>query len=287
MPDFVVEQRPDGPTLVVTGAWSEAAADAIRRGQAERLWLNHARGFSEPSLDFLSDLPVRSLLILDRRLRDLTPVARLGDTLEELRVQSSGRSRVPLAALPRLRVLSAHWQQVRDSIAAHGARLESAYLGGFVGPDLRPLASLTALESLELPNTRRVVTLDGADALSSLTSLRVAYAAGLVDITHIRARAPTLRVFELQNCPHVDQLGGVEALQSVVHFGINACGDIESLAPLRFLKNLELFHAWGSTRVVDGDLSALAALPRLRELRMVDRRGYRPTVEEISRRFAS
>jgi hypothetical protein len=61
----------------------------------------------------------------------------------------------------------------------------------------------------------------------------------------------------------------------------NDSGELQTLAPLAGLKNLEYFHAWGSTRVIDGDLSQLAALPNLVEVRMRNRRTYRPPVAEI------
>jgi hypothetical protein len=42
-----------------------------------------------------------------------------------------------------------------------------------------------------------------------------------------------------------------------------------------------MFYAWGSTRILDGDLSPLARLPRLKQIRMRNRRGYRPAVGDL------
>ena len=39
--------------------------------------------------------------------------------------------------------------------------------------------------------------------------------------------------------------------------------------------------AWGSTRILDADLSPLLSLPRLTELRMKSRREYKPSVKEV------
>jgi hypothetical protein len=39
--------------------------------------------------------------------------------------------------------------------------------------------------------------------------------------------------------------------------------------------------AWGSTTITDRDLTPLASLPNLREIRMRDRPGYRPRVAEL------
>ena len=66
---------------------------------------------------------------------------------------------------------------------------------------------------------------------------------------------------------------------SLLAFG--DCGDIPTLAPLRPLDELRVVLAWGDTRVLDADLSPLADLPNLEELRMRDRREYRPRVREL------
>lgn len=78
----------------MTGRWSDAAREALLAGEAESLWLNYARGYSEPDLEFLEDLPVRRLLIIDRKLGHLEPLSRL-QALEELRLEvARGAARV-------------------------------------------------------------------------------------------------------------------------------------------------------------------------------------------------
>ena len=62
----------------MTGRWTQEAARAFGTGRAQRLVLNYALGFDEPSLDFLTGLPIRELVVTDRRLRDLSPVHSLG-----------------------------------------------------------------------------------------------------------------------------------------------------------------------------------------------------------------
>lgn len=40
-------------------------------------------------------------------------------------------------------------------------------------------------------------------------------------------------------------------------------------------------YLYGSTKILDGDLRPLLNLPRLRDLRLMDRRTYSPSREEI------
>jgi internalin A len=56
---FVLEQTPEGVDLVVTGAWSDKARDALLAGRADGLDLNYARGFLERDLGFIKGLPLR------------------------------------------------------------------------------------------------------------------------------------------------------------------------------------------------------------------------------------
>jgi internalin A len=58
-------------------------------------------------------------------------------------------------------------------------------------------------------------------------------------------------------------------------------GDIATIAPLAGLQQLEELHMHGSTKVLDGDLTAIAQLPRLRLLSMKSRQYYAPSVREL------
>jgi hypothetical protein len=62
---------------------------------------------------------------------------------------------------------------------------------------------------------------------------------------------------------------------------LSECGDLPSLVPLRGLTSIEVLLMFGTTKIVDGDLTPIADLRRLRELRMQSRRHYRPSVAEI------
>jgi hypothetical protein len=71
---FAVGHFRDRVEVVITGLWSEQAAEPIRSGEADRLVLNYSHGFAERDLEFIRGLPVRQLIILDRRLTSLAPL---------------------------------------------------------------------------------------------------------------------------------------------------------------------------------------------------------------------
>ncbi len=64
-------------------------------------------------------------------------------------------------------------------------------------------------------------------------------------------------------------------------FDLSEGGEIPTLAPLGGLVNLERLYLYDSTRVTDGDLSPIARLPRLKDFRMQNRRGYVPSVNQV------
>jgi len=66
---------------------------------------------------------------------------------------------------------------------------------------------------------------------------------------------------ELEDGRSLRAIDDVGSLESLRFLGVSECGDIESFAPIGGLERLEVLYAFGSTRVVDRDLSPLARLP--------------------------
>jgi Leucine-rich repeat (LRR) protein len=108
----------------------------------------------------------------------------------------------------------------------------------------------------------------------------------LEDVSDVVRTADTMRVFKLEDCLGIDDLNQIGLLTNVTTLGISNCGPIESLRPIANLTRVEELYAWGTTRILDNDLSVLTRLPNLRELRMRSRREYDPSVEEIQEKLA-
>jgi len=279
--EYVLEDTPEGRTLVVTGRWSSEAEDALVRGKADGLVLNYARGFCETNLELLAaGLGVRRLDILDRKIVDLEPIGRLCDSLQELSVEADPRAELDLGALPHLRSIAGEWGQIRPTLGRVDA-LKSVITWRFDEADLDAFRNHFALERLTFKEAPFLESLSGLANLANLEKLGVICARKLGDISDISGLASSLRVLEFEDCPRIDVLDDVRSLVNLRFLGFSDCGDVASLGPLRRLDRLERFYAWGSTRIVDGDLSPLARLPRLKEIRMRDRRGYTPRVVDL------
>jgi hypothetical protein len=278
----VLENTPAGRTLVVTGRWSREAAEVLERGDADGLVLNYARGFCEGDLEFLDmRLGVRRLNVLDRGIADLGPIARLGEALEELSVQASERAELDLGTLPHLRSLAGEWGLIGDTLSRLD-ELQIVITWRFNEIDLHAFRDHLALQHLTIKEAPYLESLSGVGDLPEVSSVGVLLARRLRDISDVAGLASSLRELELQDCPALSALDDVEPLVNLRFFGCSNCGDVESLAPVGALTQLEVLYAWGSTHVIDRDLSPLARLPQLREIRMRDRRGYKPTVADLA-----
>lgn len=278
--EYVLEDTSEGRSLVVTGRWSRQTEDALTHGEADGLVLNYSRGFCESNLEFLAPhWSVRRLDVLDRKILDLEPVGRLGGSLEDLSVQADPRAKLDLRVLPHLRSIAGEWGLICPTLDGVES-LQSVVTWYFDEADLHAFRNHFALQRLTLKEAPHLESLSGLAGLAAMEKLGVISARRLHDISDV-AGLTSLRELKFEDCPSIAVLDDVEQLVNLRFLSFSDCGDVASLGPVRGLDSLEEFYAWGSTRIVDGDLSPLPRLPRLKEIRMRDRHGYKPRVADL------
>ncbi len=241
--------------------------------------LNYALGYDEPDLRFLAYLPIRELVIMDPRITDLAPVCTLSPALELLHLTVDPTVRLDLTELPRLRDLRADWRQVADTFPA-ARDLRAVALGSYRPDDLQPLAPARRLTSISMKDRPNLRSLTGLGEFADLTRLGIFGAARLDDVSALWGR-DGIETLELQACQKLDSINALEQCTGLRILNLAEGGGIDSAAPLARLSKLEELYLYGSTVVVDGNLTPIAGLPRLQELRMQNRRHYRPSVREI------
>ena len=282
-PNFATRQVGGIVEMAVTGRWSSAAAEAFESEKVDRLLLHRSIGW-DGSLDFLHGMPVRGLDVADYSLTDLEPIYSLSPTLTDLSLATGTSATVDLARLENLRSLGALWTQVSDSIA-FASNVETLYLVGFSRPDLTPLAVLRSLAELTVKDCPRLRSLHGLSELTAIHSLNIAGARSLADLAELRGRR-LLRVLQLEGCRRIPDIADLDDCVGLTFLNLGDCGDIPTIAPIGGMKELEDLYLYESTRVLDGDLSPVLGLPKLRDLRMRDRRGYSPSVAAICEQLA-
>lgn len=269
----------DRREVVITGPWSTEMETAIQTGVADRVVCNYALGFDEPDLRFLQHLPITQLVVLDPRINDLEPLYTLAPTLQLLHLTVDPHASIDLGELPQLRDLSAPWTQVADTVTTAG-RLERAALGNYQPDDLTPLAALSNLTALSMKDRPGIRSLAGLGQLPHLTDLGIYAAPRLHDIADLRGRDKITTLY-LQACPKLNTTEDLDGCTALRKLNLAEGGDLDSCAPLGTLTALEELYLYGTTRFTDGDLTPIAELPHLTELRMQNRRHYRPTVKAI------
>lgn len=278
--DFSTRHLPDGGTEgVVTGRWSVHARKAVESGEVDRLVLNYALGFEELDLEFLRGLPLRQLVILDRRLSNLDPVYSLAPTLELLHLTTGPSLVVDVSRLPELRDLDVDWPQVQNSVGA-ATRLRRIHLRNYAEEDLRCLHSLHELSELIMKDRPGLRSFAGLSALKSLRRIGVYQAKNLEDLSELTGR-DYIDELQLEACSRISEVGELASCTNLRMLNLGDCGELASVGPLRELLKIEVLYLFGTTKIADEDLTPIAGLPRLRELRMQDRRTYRPRVADI------
>jgi hypothetical protein len=277
---YLIEDHADGRTLIATGRWTREASAAVERPDVDGVWLNYARGYAEPDLSFIDAWPIRRLLVIDRSVSDLTPLAQLGETLEDLSLQAAPSASLDLATLPHLRALSAYWDVIAGTLYAPEYLSEVVILDYAEG-DLEALAVQPSLQDVQLKPAPKLESLEGAERFPTLTALKIVEARKLRDIEALGAVATTLRDLTFESCLDLYEIETLAVLSELRFLGIEDCGRIATIKPLGGLTRLERLYAWGSTRVDDGDLSPLLHLASLKEIRMRDRREYQPSLETV------
>ncbi|WP_344234778.1 hypothetical protein [Kribbella hippodromi] len=264
--------------MVITGSWSDEAGAAFIDEGADTLVLNYALGFDMADLGFLDGLPVRNLVVIDRRLQSLDPIYSLASTLRSLSLTVDPALTVDLERLAELTEIGVDWGQIRQTFrsAVHLVRL---FARRYTEDDLSVVASASELETLVLKDRPRLKSLGGLDALPGLQHLGVHLAARLSDAGAVRGSM--LRELHLEACKKVTTLDDIATCGDLEVLNLSDGATFPTAEPLRALTKLQDLLMSGSTKIQDGDLRPIADLPHLRELRMRSRRHYRPSVEEI------
>lgn len=266
-----VEDGKYGPRLIVRSSWHSELGEYIRRYQIKELELNYAKGWKGDDLSFLSAVPhLEAFKIIDWKINDITPIHYL-PKLKSLEVSTYCKTEIDFLRFPDLEKCSLEWRAKAKSLFKC-KDLRTLFLNRYTGKDTASLSGLVGLQSLSLANSP-VRELNGLSTLKRLSFLglyrlrKLESISGLSDLTN-------LETLELNVCRKVRNIDGIVKLHRLRRLQLCDDGDIDSLAGLESLQSLESFFFYGSTNIVDGDLSPLTQLNHLSNLSFKDRKHY-------------
>jgi hypothetical protein len=243
----------------------------MRRDDVRELYLNHARGWSGATLDFLETIPeLVAFSILDFTIKDVTPIHRLS-ALRSLEVSTYCKTLIDFHRFPELERCVFYWRSGSESLFEREA-LRWLFLHRYSGSTSDPFAGLIGLQELSIANSE----LREIESLAALKSLRCLGLYNLKKLVSLRGleELAQLDALEVNGCKGIRQIDELAALVHLRRLQLNDDGPIASLSPLRGASGLEEVLFYESTNVLDGDLSPLAELPRLQHISFQNRRHY-------------
>lgn len=277
----VVEEGPLGPRLVLAGAWDPKVGQWMQKQAISGLVLNYARGWTDRTIDWLAGLDFLTELDLIRWDLEgpLTPIESLTN-LRVLALTCDSDDTISFSELEHLESVAIAWDNADDDVF-QCRRLRRLYTENLPDADFGRLASCVALESVGLVDPL-LESLVGIEGLGNLRSLELAGAGRLEDLSQLQSctRLKECSIVETHGLADLDVLPDQSAVEKLI---LNDNGEIRSLGPLRSQANLDWLVFAGSTNIVDGDLSVLLELPRLRTIAFKNRRHYSHKLKEIQR----
>jgi len=282
MRGYFVDDSEDGygQVFVPRGPWQADYNNVIEKQQIGVVRLSAAMGWRGTDLDFLRGLPnLRGVEIYSPEIRDASVIA----SLHELRLVGLDcdlRTPIDFSGLVELEVVKARWAGAIKSVLKNSA-VKHLNLSNWPSDDLESLASMTRLAKLQL-TSRKLTSLRGIGALKSLEWLDLHACPKLTSVEGIRG-CQSIWHLEVTSCKAVHEISEIGELGALRELHLDDNGEIESLGPLRRCKLLEKLSFFGTTRILDGKISAVEGLPRLETLRFAPRRHYDRTRDDIIR----
>jgi hypothetical protein len=244
------------------------------------VYANIAFGWPGYDLAFVQDIPdLLSLEVLTSSVEDLPVI----ECLPKLRFLSLGwtiTERIDFSQFPDLEEVRLGWSPKARSIFGCGS-LRRILMTNYRAKegDLSVFSSLSNLESIIL----KVCNIRGIGDLSCLTHLRemeISLARKLTCLDGIETlrRLQKLEIHTCRKFTRIDPIGQLGNLEELL---LPNNGEIESIRPLRRLRKLREFLFYGSTNIMDGDLTPLKDLPHLEDVVFAPRRHYNLKAEDL------
>lgn len=274
-----IESKDGHRTAIVSGAFTERDRAMMQDHGVRSLEINEAKGFAEDNVDFLEHLPeLESLVLLHSNISNIGAIHYLHE-LRELTVDTYCQTPIDFSRFPALRKCFLEWRPGSESVMA-ARSLEELYINGFPLHDLAAFELLPLVRSIKLGNGA-LTTLRGLDAFPSLLEFGLYGQRRLRSLQGIELISQELERLDLEKCKSIVSLAPISKLTRLRDLWFVDCGAIQSLAPVIGLRKLETVYFYESTKIDDGDLSPLLALPALRDVSFMNRRHYTHTREQV------
>lgn len=204
-----------GKVLVCTGDWKNYMSEVMQNNGIYNLRLSGAVGWKGNSINFLSTLQfLRGIEIYFSfsPLKDLTPLYSL-EKLEFLGIDDYVKGEVDFAKLTNLKTCLISWSSKYKNFNKQ-KELKHLVINKYPYENLKEISEMKKLEYLDI-TSRKLLTLDGIQALE------------------------TLKVLKLYRCSNLRSLTGIEYLPNLKELEVDTCNKLHSVEEIHKINSLE------------------------------------------------
>jgi len=282
MSEIDFEQGQFGTKAIIRVKWHDSLLHLLLNRDIQELELNIGKGWRGKSIEFLQELPqLKSLTILDETLDLIEPIHCLSE-LVDLHLSSYSDIPVNFSAFPKLTKCWFEWIKGSDSLF-DCTGLKSLGINSYKKKSSEPFSNLDKLEQFSLLNSG-VEDLKGVFGLTKLTSIRIARLRKITSLSGIEA-LENLEALEISTCKGISSFTEIFSLTKLKTLFLLNTGNIETLHGIEKLTELEEFLFYESTNIVDGDISPLLALKKLKSISFQNRKHYTHRREDFGKLY--
>ncbi len=231
-------------------------------------------------LSFLKEFPLLLYLEIVDQKRVNTRHLDCLENLRGLRLESPGAG-IDFACFGELEVFIGDWHaDHRNLEKCRELRRLQLWQFNPRSLDLSDLANITRLESLELVQTN-IKTLAAVATLEDLRYLEVAYAPKLESLSALAIGGSGIRELSLAKAKKIEAYDPIASIGHLRRLKLSSCAPMQNLKWSAGLAKLDFF-SFVETNVVDGDLSPLLSLPKLRYVGTMDKKHYNYKMQRLN-----
>ncbi len=282
MSEIDFEQGKFGLKATIKVRWTDSLIELLRERNIRELELNIGKGWRGKSIEFLKELPsLKALTVQDQTLEAIEPIHSLHN-LVELGLSTYSDTPVDFSAFPKIEKCGFEWIKGSDSLF-DCVGLKSLGINNYKKKSSEPFSKLKQLEHLAILNSG-IGELNGVFGLTNLSTLRLTRLRKIDSLGGIEALT-NLEELEIQTCKGINSVLPSFSLNKLKKLFLLNIGNIDTLHGIENLTELEQLVFDESTNIIDGDLSPILSLRKLKKVAFQNRRHYTHRREDFGRLY--
>lgn len=257
--------------LVIQANQIEESKKFMLKNHITGLEINISLGYPNLSVEFLKNFIFITMLnVIDQPLQNTDEINLLRD-LKELSLDSYFYTPIDFDNFPNLETCNIHWTPNAINLFKRH-NLKTLSITSYKGKSSKDFSLLHRLENLSIINS----PIEEISDLAILKNLRY------LDLTLLRKLSSLhgienltkLEFLTVDNCHKINSIEEISNLVNLKELSISNDGKIETVKPIEKLKNLESIFFIEDTNILDGDLSPIEKLAKLKKVLFMNRKHY-------------